>query len=227
MSKYYLFIVIILTSITVCAKLNTVKCDADVLNVRNEPSMNSKIVEVIKAGDTVKVIDESRESVLIDSINAKWYKIETKNKKVGWVFSGYLSSIDGKYVPFGIKNIIGEWLIDDNDGVGALKFNFFKNGILNIKGEKLNTFDGNCKWVYYSDKDNIEIIFGEKQQEWQARIKRLKSGNYDSADQYLVIDEKRSSLLIKLSRNYYNENKKIFENISFPFFGYSVLKRVM
>lgn len=226
-NKYVFLIIIFLSSIMCSAKQNTVKCDADVVNVRNEATVNSKIIDIIKAGDVIRVIEESRASILIDSVKAKWYKIETKNGKMGWVFSGYLSSIDGKIIPFGVKNIIGEWLIDDNDGVGAVKFSFLKSGVLIIKGENSKEFEAECKWIYHSDKDNIEIMFNDKQQEWQARLKKLKRDDFSSKDQYLSIDEKRPSLLIKLSRNYYNENKKIFENISFPFFGYSVLKRVL
>lgn len=227
MKKIILLLIIIFISSIMCsAKHKTVKCDAGVVNVRNEATVNSTIVDVIKAGETVRIIEESSRSVLVDSIIAKWYKIETRKGKIGWVFSGYFSSVDGKNIPFGVKNIIGEWLIDDNDGVGAFKFNFLKNGVLIIKGENSKEFDGECKWIYYSDNDSIEVIFNDKQV-WKARLKKLKNAEYSSKDQYLSIDEKKSSLLIQLSRNYYNEKKKIFENISFPFFGYFVLKRVM
>ena len=223
MKKYYLILIIILLSANICyGKQQMVKCDAEIVNLRSEPNIHSKIIDIIRAGDIVPVIEKSRESVVIDSVKAKWYKIQTKNGKTGWVFSGYLSSVDGKTIPFGVKSIIGEWLIDDNCGDGRVKFSFLKNGVLIIKGENSNAFDAECKWIYHADEDNIEVIFNDKEL-WQERLRVLKR-DYSIKNDYLSIDESRLSLLIKISRYYYNEKEKIFEYISFPFYGYFVSK---
>ena len=89
-----------------------------------------------------------------------------------------------------------------------------------------NAFDAECKWIYHADEDNIEIIFNDKKL-WEQRLRVLKRRNYGLKDHYLFIDENRVSLLIKLSREYYNKKEKIFENISFPFYGYNVIKNLM
>ena len=61
------------------------------LNVRENPEINSIILDRIVRGGKVKVIQSTNYEETIDGISGVWHQIESGYQK-GWVFAGYLSS---------------------------------------------------------------------------------------------------------------------------------------
>jgi murein DD-endopeptidase MepM/ murein hydrolase activator NlpD len=61
------------------------------LNIRENPEVNSVIVDRITRGGKVKVIQSTNYEDTIDGITGLWHQIESGYQK-GWVFGGYLSS---------------------------------------------------------------------------------------------------------------------------------------
>jgi uncharacterized protein YgiM (DUF1202 family) len=58
----------------------------DVLRLRAQPSISSDILDKLKDGDKVKILDGP-----IDADKLEWYKIEAANGKVGWVVKKYVA----------------------------------------------------------------------------------------------------------------------------------------
>ncbi len=64
---------------------------ASSLNVRENPEINSIILDRIVRGGKVKVLQSTNYEETIDGISGVWHQIESGYQK-GWVFAGYLSS---------------------------------------------------------------------------------------------------------------------------------------
>lgn len=69
---------------------------ADVgLNMRENPDINSKIIQVIPDEEMVILLEETGENVSISGETGRWSKIEWRGK-TGWVFGGFISNDNPK-----------------------------------------------------------------------------------------------------------------------------------
>lgn len=68
-----------------------VKVVVSSLNVRDLPSSGGDVVAILKRGEIVDAIEESKQVASIDGLEAHWYKVVLPKKKTGWVFGGYIS----------------------------------------------------------------------------------------------------------------------------------------
>jgi hypothetical protein len=68
--------------------------DGGKLNVRTFPSLDSDIIDVLENFSEVYMIKEEERNVNINGVNGKWTFIVSNNNMHGWVFGGYLASID-------------------------------------------------------------------------------------------------------------------------------------
>jgi hypothetical protein len=62
----------------------------DGLNLRMEPTMQSRIIRVLPFLTKVEIIDSDNNYITIDGITAHWYKVNVDNDS-GWIFGGYVS----------------------------------------------------------------------------------------------------------------------------------------
>lgn len=60
------------------------------LNLRDAPGTGGKIIGRLSQGEKVAILEEGASRETIDNKTAPWYKVETIDKKQGWVFGGYL-----------------------------------------------------------------------------------------------------------------------------------------
>lgn len=67
------------------------------LNLRAEPSTNSRVVEKLDHADEVEVIQVMSESKEIDFRNSNWIEVDAYGKK-GYLFGGYLSAVEPMYL---------------------------------------------------------------------------------------------------------------------------------
>ncbi len=94
----------------------------DGLRVRKEENLKSEIVDKLKFGDTVKVLevkysaDREYEATTVNGIENFWWKVETKKGIVGYAFAEYLAY---PYYKIGDYNYLYiKWEVKDN-----LKYN--------------------------------------------------------------------------------------------------------
>ncbi|MCP4133775.1 MAG: SH3 domain-containing protein [bacterium] len=131
MKKFYPVIFVMITILSSCNKTNENIPVTEFeksshlswiqnLRIRNKPELKSTVLGMLKKGEEINLIDdkESRNMGTIEKFSeitlngkkiiAPWVKIQTKNKKIGWVFGGGLSEITyfEKYKIFGVKNIL-------------------------------------------------------------------------------------------------------------------------
>lgn len=67
------------------------KVTASSLNVRNIASSGGTVIDSLKRGDIVDVIEKSMYPSEIEGVSDYWYKITLPKNKTGWVFGQYLS----------------------------------------------------------------------------------------------------------------------------------------
>jgi len=65
------------------------------LNLRDKPSTDGAILGRLATGEKVLLLETSDKEQTIDGRTAPWYKVETIEKKQGWVFGGYLKKNAG------------------------------------------------------------------------------------------------------------------------------------
>ncbi len=63
---------------------------ANSLKVRTEPNLKSKTVGLLEKGDSVEILEETTETITVESITSNWGKVSVKGF-TGWVFKGFLS----------------------------------------------------------------------------------------------------------------------------------------
>jgi len=63
----------------------------DGVNLRVEPTLQSRVIRVLPFLTKVWILVKSEDFVTIDGITSQWFKIYSKNNNIGWVFAGYLS----------------------------------------------------------------------------------------------------------------------------------------
>ena len=67
------------------------KVTATTLNVRHIPSTSGNIIDSLKRGDVVDIIEKSKYTSNVDGVNDYWYKVSLPKKKTGWIFGQYVS----------------------------------------------------------------------------------------------------------------------------------------
>lgn len=65
---------------------------ADNVKFRETPDLQSNIIELLKIGTPIKILEKSEQTLEFDGINSNWYKISI-NDKVGYIL-GALISVD-------------------------------------------------------------------------------------------------------------------------------------
>jgi len=69
------------------------------LNLRDAAGTSGKVIGRLSPGEKVIILEEGPSRETIDNKTAPWYKVETIDKKQGWVFGGYLDA--GANLPAG------------------------------------------------------------------------------------------------------------------------------
>jgi hypothetical protein len=127
------------------------------LKIREIPSKDSAIVNILPYGTFVKVIERTNNKEIVEGINDYWYKIEYNDQKA-WIFGGYLTE-GNKSHP-----IAGKWKSKhDNKQIWVFDFNnsflagyentdhIFYDGTYELVGNKL----------YIISKDYIDYATAE------------------------------------------------------------------
>ena len=68
-----------------------------ILNCRLAPKLNSKKVGAFILGEEVSILKSTEKIDMINNKKNYWYKV-TNNNKEGWVFGGYLTDIEKKFI---------------------------------------------------------------------------------------------------------------------------------
>lgn len=84
---------------------NTTIVVAEILRIREQPSLESKVIGNLKKGSILNILAKSKYSTRIDELDGLWYQIQYEDI-TGWVFSGYL--FDRYYINENTK--IAAWL---------------------------------------------------------------------------------------------------------------------
>ncbi|TGM62949.1 SH3 domain-containing protein [Leptospira meyeri] len=120
------------------------------LNVRKIPDLSGEIILLIGNGEKVTLLSKSKQKFMINGIEDYWAKIETKTKKIGYVFAAYLSDEEV---------IQGEDLEFDYSGKSIIGFIKFRKLSINtyrvpglLQGYKNSEYCGDKK-VYFEDKN--------------------------------------------------------------------------
>ena len=69
----------------------------DVVNVRQQPSAASPLVDTVKENDYVKIIQWTTKQETIGKFTDKWVKVQTKNGKEGFLFGAFVFDLDSLY----------------------------------------------------------------------------------------------------------------------------------
>jgi hypothetical protein len=125
------------------------------LNLRAEPTTQSKIICTIPFLTKVKIIDKNDELIKIDGISSQWYKIKVDNI-TGWIFGGYLSNIFDIPKVNG-KNFVAVYRIKNID-IDTESFGF-EDIAERLKKSYLVIYEttGNKRYIY-DDEGLIEIV---------------------------------------------------------------------
>lgn len=140
-----ILILVLIIQITIITKIkaSTTGVITEItVNVRQEPSTDSKIITRVTQDDEVEVIEKSGD----------WYKIKTKNK-TGYVYAEYLKVDDSKIAEENIKD-------DEEEITKDVEKSFYVS-----KGEKLSIVPNISSSIIYTAKkdenvDEIEQING-------------------------------------------------------------------
>lgn len=65
--------------------------NATSLNLRKIPDLSGDVVQLIGKGEQITLISKSNKKFTVNGIEDYWAKIESKSKKIGYVFAAYLS----------------------------------------------------------------------------------------------------------------------------------------
>jgi len=193
----------------------TVQSYANVLNLRESPSTDGKIIIGIGKSSIIEVLSIDKDFQVIDGIKSKWYKVKVDRNKTGWIFGGFVKAKES--APYSIDEIIGNWDILGNDGIGEVSFLFKQHGKLEIRAIDKNDYSDDCFWIYNNIEDTIEIQFREEK--WIKKLEFFRDNILTVAQNeiYRRIDVNGKSVEIKINRN--NAGR-----LSFPFLGYNVNK---
>src|SRR5690606_38788970 len=96
---------------------------ANDVKFRKEPDTNSDVIDLLKIGTEIKIIEQSEQTQKFDGVESNWYKIEF-NGKTGYVLGALISmrnltTADNKNLYFQIKS-------DENDRI-AIKIRHLLN----------------------------------------------------------------------------------------------------
>lgn len=164
--------------------LRTLAVNADVLNVRESPSMQSDTVGTLRYGDEVEVLEYSANEEYIDGNYAKWARVRLRYLE-GWVFSHYL--VDPKEIVRrdDDRRDSGNDPRDDYKNLRAGETRYVKSDILRVRdapssegtvlfsvpsrqevkilsvNDEVSTIGGNkSKWVEIKYEDYEGWVFG-------------------------------------------------------------------
>jgi hypothetical protein len=132
----------------------------DGLNLRAEPTTQSKVIRALPFLTKVKILEKSDSITISAGISSQWYKVSIGND-IGWVFGGYLSNnIDIPKV--NNKSFIAVYRMN-NINIGANSFGH-ENILKRLKKSYLVIYEttGNKRFIY-DDEGLIEYVplFGD------------------------------------------------------------------
>lgn len=67
----------------------------DNVKLRTSPSVDSKVLDLLKIGDSLKIIEKTDSHYVYNGLNTRWYKVEHNNKQ-GYVVGGLISVTEKK-----------------------------------------------------------------------------------------------------------------------------------
>ena len=132
----------------------------DGLNLRAEPTTQSKVIRALPFLTKVKIIEKNDSFITIGGISSQWHKVSISND-IGWVFGGYLSNIID--IPkVNNKSFIAVYRIN-NINIGVNSFGY-ESIVKRLKKSYLVIYEatGNERYIY-DDEGLIEEIprFGD------------------------------------------------------------------
>jgi len=71
----------------------TAKITDNSVRLRDQPNLNGNFIIYLNKTDTVEILDQTKEKMKIDKMEAVWYKVKTKDGKEGWVY-GYFVALN-------------------------------------------------------------------------------------------------------------------------------------
>ncbi len=150
------------------------------LRVRSEPSLKGKKIGLFEYQETVECLSLASEKVVLDNINANWYKVRSADKKLeGYVFGGYLTplhsveyfssernmfELDEEKLLSLVNEVKGfktEWKVEDGlylPSVVFIQFPTMKSRCLNDEDFGVVVKDGK---IYFFNIYNQKIIFDD------------------------------------------------------------------
>lgn len=113
---------------------------ANDVKFRKEPDTNSEVIDLLKIGTEIKIIEQSEQRQKFDGVSSNWYKIEY-NGNTGYVLGALISmrnltTADNKTLYFQVKS-------DENDAI-ALKIRHtlneteYEESIFNLIGNEFS-----------------------------------------------------------------------------------------
>ncbi|MCW7483223.1 SH3 domain-containing protein [Leptospira kanakyensis] len=173
------------------------------LNIREAPSINSKIVCFANKNEDIKRLDENEKTESINGFVGKWIKVKCPNQKgEGYAFSSYISKIK---LPNPTQNLI-ETCLNELYPKEMKKINIKNTGelsaILNIKLPNNVVYRQEIN--YMAIQETLEIPFGNL---YQAKVivNYCTMNNFDNAE----INEDQSSPLSRLKIRFDSEKLSI------------------
>ena len=89
------------------------------VNMREKPDLNSGVVTLLNRGQAVDVKEIADKTLFIDKYFGAWLKVETADKKEGYVLSCFVQSPQNKIEPFHVffEKFKGSWQNKNMEGI--------------------------------------------------------------------------------------------------------------
>lgn len=82
----------------------------DKVNVRSNPDIKSKSIDMLNKGEAVVILGKSKEPDTVNGENFYWINVQTISKKKGWVFGKYIHEVINDNTP---ENNIYRYFLND------------------------------------------------------------------------------------------------------------------
>jgi uncharacterized protein YgiM (DUF1202 family) len=170
---------------------------ASSLNVRENPEINSVILDRITRGGKIKVIHSTNYEDSIDGMNAVWHMIESGYQK-GWVFGGYLSSSEISVSDSGDGSTLPSFPEENPEELKAGAKRYVRSLNLRLRDEPndygtvITTIPGDEKVKVIDSKAELETIGGVRSKwiyvSWDDTWEGWIFGGFVSKDKGQLVD---------------------------------------
>lgn len=166
------------------------------LNLRKEPSKESKLLATLEYGEKIEVIEPTQQKFETDNLRGYWVKIRYK-KKEGYLFDGYLTSLpvpDAKHIKgegevnfkeYNDKNLSGKGKVSISEKKGSMRqvlwipeVKKLEEGFLIARILTYRVFGGYkfpVAWKNYVNSNNEKITQGHNKSSVFIKIEYLES----------------------------------------------------